>query len=212
LEKKDEAIEKIISAARVEFADKGFEGARVDEIARKAGINKAMLYYHIGDKKTLYAEVLHGVIGKVGERIEQEISKAGSPEERLRTYIREFFSAVSRNPEMPRIMMREIASGGSNLPEIFFKDILRIISIITEVIEDGTKSGVFIKTLPPLVHLLALGGIISANTVIPLLCKKENAPREMREMHENASSYIAKEVERLVMRAVLARKGSGGVK
>ena len=50
MEKKDKAIEKILFAARGEFADKGFEGARVDEIARKAGINKAMLYYLYGNR------------------------------------------------------------------------------------------------------------------------------------------------------------------
>ena len=209
VEKKDKAIEKILLAARGEFAEKGFEGARVDEIARKAGINKAMLYYHIGDKKALYAEVLHGVIGRVAERVEQEIAKAGNPEEKLRTYVREFYSAIRGNPEMPRIMMREIASGGINLPEIFFKDLLRIISIITGVIEAGTKSGVFIKTMPPLVHVMVLGGIISANNIIPLLCSRDTAPKEMREMNENASSYIASEIERLVMRSVLADAKTG---
>jgi TetR/AcrR family transcriptional regulator len=212
LEKKEGVIEKIISAARGEFAEKGFEGARVDEIARKANVNKAMLYYHVGDKKTLYAEVLHGVIGRVAERVEQEIEKAGNPEEKLRTYISEFYNAISSNPEMPRIMIREIASGGINLPEIFFKDLLRIISIITGVIEAGTKSGVFIKTLPPLVHVMILGGIISANTVIPLLCSKDNAPKEMRKMYENASSYISSEIERLMMRAVITINDTGGVK
>jgi TetR/AcrR family transcriptional regulator len=212
LDKKDGVIEKILIAALGEFADKGFEGARVDEIARRACVNKAMLYYHVGDKKALYAEVLHGVIGRVAERVEQEIEKAGNPEEKLRTYVREFYSAIRCNPEMPRIMMREIASGGINLPDIFFKDLLRIISIITGVIETGTKSGVFIKTLPPLVHVMILGGIISANTIIPLLCSKDNAPKEMRKMYENSSSYISSEIERLVMRSVLAGNDTGGVK
>jgi AcrR family transcriptional regulator len=212
LEKRDEAIEKILSAARKEFAAKGFEGARVDEIARRAGVNKAMLYYHVGDKKALYAEVLHGVIGRVAELVETKIGEAGNPEKKLRTYIREFYNAISNNPEMPLIMMREIASGGINLPDIFFQDLLRIISIITGVIEAGTKSGVFIKTLPPLVHVMVLGGIISANTIFPLLYSKNNAPKEMKDIYEKTSSFIASEIERLVMRSVLARKNTGGVK
>ncbi|MCD6588326.1 MAG: helix-turn-helix transcriptional regulator, partial [Candidatus Fermentibacteraceae bacterium] len=47
----------ILDAAAEEFAEKGFSGARVDEIARRAGINKAMLYYRIGDKEELYRRV-----------------------------------------------------------------------------------------------------------------------------------------------------------
>jgi TetR/AcrR family transcriptional regulator len=209
LEKKDGTIDKILSAARSEFAEKGFEGARVDEIARKACVNKAMLYYHVGDKKALYAEVLHGVIGSVAELVEKKIGEACNPEEKLRTYISVFNNAIRNNPEMPRIMMREIASGGNNLPEIFFKDLLRIISIITGVIKAGTKSGIFIETIPELVHVMVMGGIISANTIFPLLYSKNNAPKEIREIHEKTSSYIASEIERLVMRSVLANAKMG---
>lgn len=50
--------EKIIDAALNEFAESGFSGARVDRIAERAGVNKAMLYYHFGPKKKLYIEVL----------------------------------------------------------------------------------------------------------------------------------------------------------
>ena len=48
----------ILDAASAEFAERGFAGARVDEIAARAGVNKAMLYYRIGDKQTLYNAVL----------------------------------------------------------------------------------------------------------------------------------------------------------
>jgi TetR/AcrR family transcriptional regulator len=209
LEKKDEAIEKILAAARKEFAEKGFEGARVDEIARKACVNKAMLYYHIGDKHELYAGVLHGIIGNVVEQIEKELEKVDKPEDKLRTYIAVFNKAIASNPEMPRIMMREIASGGNNLPEIFFKDILRIISIITGVIKAGTESGVFIETIPELVHVMVMGGIISANTIFPLLYSRNNAPKEVGEICEKTSSYIASEIERLVMRSVLVYAKTG---
>jgi AcrR family transcriptional regulator len=58
-EKRDESIRQILDAAMEVFAEAGYEGARVDEIARRAGINKAMVYYRIGDKKTLYQEVIH---------------------------------------------------------------------------------------------------------------------------------------------------------
>ncbi len=64
-----ETIDRIISAAKDVFAEKGFAGARVDEIAQRADVNKAALYYHIGDKKALYAEVIHRVIGAAAERL-----------------------------------------------------------------------------------------------------------------------------------------------
>src|SRR5256885_8728906 len=50
--------ERILQAAFKEFAGKGFAGARVDGIARRAGINKRMLYHYFGDKEALFREVL----------------------------------------------------------------------------------------------------------------------------------------------------------
>lgn len=62
-EKSDKTVERILAAARTVFSEKGYNGAHVDEIAERAGVNKATLYYQIGDKDTLYANVIHQVLG-----------------------------------------------------------------------------------------------------------------------------------------------------
>ncbi len=54
----DRTREKILAAAATEFAANGFAGARVDAIARRARVNKQMLYYCFGDKRELYREIL----------------------------------------------------------------------------------------------------------------------------------------------------------
>ncbi len=54
----DNSKYKILKAARKVFAEKGYEGARVDEIAREAGINKAMLYYYFNSKENILREVI----------------------------------------------------------------------------------------------------------------------------------------------------------
>jgi AcrR family transcriptional regulator len=51
---------RILEAATKEFARYGFSGARIDRVAEGAGINKRMLYYHVGNKEALYLEVLEG--------------------------------------------------------------------------------------------------------------------------------------------------------
>ena len=86
-DKKNRTIRCITEAAREVFAEVGFEGARVDEIARRAGINKAMIYYRIGDKESLYAKVLHEVLSDTVKRIADNIKVAQSPSEKLETYV-----------------------------------------------------------------------------------------------------------------------------
>ena len=49
---------RILEAAEGEFSEKGFDGARVDEIARRAGVNKALLYYYFTNKKNIFEELV----------------------------------------------------------------------------------------------------------------------------------------------------------
>jgi AcrR family transcriptional regulator len=72
--------ERILSAALKEFAAKGFAGARVDAIARRAAINKRMLYHYFGDKGKLFRAVLHQ---KITERRAWAANLSGDPAERL---------------------------------------------------------------------------------------------------------------------------------
>ena len=72
--------ERILSAALKEFSAKGFHGARVDLIARRARINKRMLYHYFGDKESLFKAVLRK---KISERQAWAETLSGAPEETL---------------------------------------------------------------------------------------------------------------------------------
>ena len=66
----DKSKAAILLAAEAEFAAKGFFGARVDEIAAKADINKRMIYAYFGDKEALYNQVLLNTYSKM-EKVEK---------------------------------------------------------------------------------------------------------------------------------------------
>jgi AcrR family transcriptional regulator len=72
--------ERILSAALQEFAAKGFAGARVDAIARRAAINKRMLYHYFGNKEHLFRRVLHR---KITQRQASAEGLSGDPAESL---------------------------------------------------------------------------------------------------------------------------------
>src|SRR5947208_17097606 len=71
---------RILQAAMEEFSAKGFAGARVDVIARRAAINKRMLYHYFGDKAGLFREVLRR---KMAQRAAWAASSPDDPAESL---------------------------------------------------------------------------------------------------------------------------------
>src|SRR6266567_2851285 len=77
----------ILKAALEEFAHEGVTGARTDEIARRAGVNKALLYYYFKDKGALYQAVLDEVFSGVRAAIHNALSQNLPPREKLASYV-----------------------------------------------------------------------------------------------------------------------------
>lgn len=201
-EKRSETLTRILEAAKDVFAEKGFAGARVDEIARKANVNKATLYYHIGDKKALYAEAIHNVIGTASERLAKDIRRAKTPKDKIKTYLGTLTTTFDENPQLPRMMMREMASGGQDIPEIFFQDLFSIIRVLSGIIEEGKSQGVFIDTHPLLVHFMVIGATVIYKIFVPILLAAQHVPDNLKGIDKDVSGKIAKEIEKLILNAI----------
>ena len=200
--KKSESIRRILDSATEVFAEAGFAGARVDEIAKRAGVNKAMIYYRIGDKEALYAEVLHDVFGRTADLMAQHLGEEKRPEEKLKTYVRNIVRNVSQHPQVPPIMMHEIASGGLNFPEVVVKDITAIVGTLAEILAEGAKQGVFVETNPFMVHMMVLGTVIFYKNMKSVRDKHPAFPETLKRLDKERPGGLAEEIERLVLKAV----------
>ncbi len=201
---------KILAAARDVFSERGFAGTTVDEIARRAGVNKATLYYQIGDKQTLYAGVILDVMGNAAEATASDLQDAPSPEEKLRTYIRNVAAAMDRNPWMPPIMLREMAAGGRNFPEAVTRGMAQIFSILGGIIAEGVRQDVLVAAPPLLVHLMIVGAFAFFKTSAPLRERQAGAGGNWLAGEDRVSGAVATEVERLVLRALRKTPGEAG--
>ncbi len=105
---------RLLEAAGSVFADRGFRGATVREICRKAGANVAAVNYHFRDKEDLYAAVLSYAHRCALEKYPADGGLPGdaSPEERLRTFVRSFLARIldaGRPAWHGKLMAREMA-------------------------------------------------------------------------------------------------------
>ena len=99
--------QRILAAATQEFASKGLEGARVDEIARRSGANKNMIYHYYGSKDGLFQAVLEEMYGTI--RAHQTDTKLSnlSPVEAARLLVESMFDVFCKFPEFISLLQSE---------------------------------------------------------------------------------------------------------
>ena len=107
--------ERIFEAALEIFSQKGKDGARMQEIADEAGINKAMLHYYFRSKDKLYEAVFRYVFRRFSEGHLQSVTEAPTFAETLRSFIHAFIDIHKQNPAIIRLMVNENLAGGSTM-------------------------------------------------------------------------------------------------
>ena len=159
---------RILDAASKEFADWGFAGARVDEIALRAGVNKALLYYHVGNKQTLYTAVLMRNFNRIEDALADAMAPGGSTRNRLSSVISAITRMMREHPDHPRIVLREFASAGGNLKPEVLERMARVLGAVGDILADGVRNGEFRSTDPVLTHLTLIGASLVLNAIAPL--------------------------------------------
>src|SRR5580692_2299275 len=101
-------VRRIVVAARKVFAQSGLAGARMEEIARVAGVNKALPYYYFRNKEELHRFVLETMIAQISAQMESPAVLAMEPPERVRALVNLTFDFVTHNPAYPRLIQREM--------------------------------------------------------------------------------------------------------
>jgi len=133
--------DRILRVARHRFATQGFDGTTVRDIAFEAEVNLASIRYYFDSKSGLYFRVLQHVLGPLGPAFLGQSNRDVPPLKQIEGVVREFFDHVRMNPDMPALMVREMASGKDVSPPIaaMMKNSLPLlVTMITKGQQDGT--------------------------------------------------------------------------
>lgn len=111
---RDRNLQLILDAASEEFALHGFNASRVDDIATRAGLPRANVFYYFRTKHTLYAAVLDTVMEPL-LRASQALTPDANPEQALPRYLKAKASVARRHPHAARVWLRELLHGAHHL-------------------------------------------------------------------------------------------------
>ena len=150
----------VFDSAATLFAKGGFDGVSVDDLARDAGVNKAMIYYHFADKLALYRAVLADGLSRMGATAHDIAAGDGTPAIKLDRFIEAFVRMTEMRPWMPALMLREIAEGAPRLDAATMAHMRVVIMSFAAILKQGQASGVFRPVHPILAYESVIGPII----------------------------------------------------
>jgi TetR/AcrR family transcriptional regulator len=101
----------ILTASERLFAERGFDGARLEDVAAAVGIRRASIVYHFRDKAELYDAVLGDVLGALLARLESALLGEGAFAARIERAVSAWIDAIAARPALARLLLREVADG-----------------------------------------------------------------------------------------------------
>lgn len=136
-----EARAKIAAAAEELFAAQGYDGTAIRDIARQARVNGAMIHYYYGSKEGLYRAILEGAASKVRSLLVETSGRTGSSKDRLASFVDAYAAYILTQPNLARILYREMLTGGKQLMRIAEKYAVANYTILRNTMQDGIKRG-----------------------------------------------------------------------
>ena len=151
----------LLAAATELFAAHGFDGVSVSDIAEKAGVNRAMISYHFGGKRDLYAAILAATFQEIVADVERIAGSAGPAPEVLRAIVAAIGDAAThRHPHFCTMMLREVLTGGQHMEKTVLAQPARVLAAVQRVVERGVREGAFRPVDPLLTHLSLVGSLV----------------------------------------------------
>lgn len=152
---------RILQAAKTEFARKGLGGARVDDIASRAKINKRMLYHYFGNKEELFQRTLEDAYGSFRKAEAELMIEQDEPISALRRLMTFTWEYYLENPEFITLVNSENLHRAKHIRKSEMMDALNkpFVLRMQSLLERGVAQGLFRSDLDPVQVLIALSGL-----------------------------------------------------
>jgi AcrR family transcriptional regulator len=187
--------ERILQAAEKTFAEKGYDAARIDQIAADAGVNKALIYYYFKNKRALLDDLFERFFRESAAMLVSYVQQGGldtSPSPEVEKIFDSYFSYFEAKRDLLRIMLMESLKSGESAPPLF-----KLVDF-GDLIDEGAVSDVRDSGLYPAdtMNLTLVAEFFTG--VIPMLCYvlfRDTWCRHFQVSREQLKSYFNQAME-----------------
>ncbi len=149
--------ERIFEAATGVFEEKGMDGARMQDIANHAGINKSLLHYYFRTKDQLFNAVFEKLAGKMLRKFAPVFEKDLTLEEKIRFFFRQHITFMQENPRLPSFILNEINRNPARIKKLLknvdFKKFWE--KLQEQHCDELKKYNITIETIPQIMSTIA---------------------------------------------------------
>lgn len=153
---------EIAKVAETLFAERGFDGTSIRDIAQQVGSTKALVYHYYHSKEELYLSLLEAAVSEVVTKVEEVAARKEEPAEKVREVVRVFLDFYRAHPHRFHMVQRAIDEYGeaaATLAERWFSRAHRALDTIAA---EGKRRGQFKRQPPQMVPFVVMGLIIHA--------------------------------------------------
>jgi AcrR family transcriptional regulator len=159
---------RILQAATDEFARHGYDAAGVDRIARRARVNKALIYYYFSNKLGLYHEILRRALAGLVAPLRASVEGPGDAVAKLDRYVATLVAYLDEHPYLPPIMLRELADGGRHLDADALRGMLTIPPLLFQLAAQGRAERTLGAFDPLMLHFVLMGTSMLMASNVPI--------------------------------------------
>lgn len=156
--KNENTEDQILNAAKNIFQSKGMDGARMQEIANEAGINKAMLHYYYRSKQLLFEAVFINAFSLLAPQINAILNDDSSIENKIRNFSSNYISFIEQHPYLPNFIIQELNRNPDFMLKMkennVFPNLEKFKKQVTIEVKNGTLKNISAEQL--FINILAL--------------------------------------------------------
>jgi AcrR family transcriptional regulator len=163
--------EEVLASAEAAFNEEGYDAVTLSDIAKRAGTDRASIYYYASSKEELFHQVTSRMLESNLAEAEDIASRAISPREKLRLIIEYHVNTNTRgNPLLPILIheMRRVAAAETRWSRDVADKMRRYESIVQTIIEEGIEDGTIRADVTPALATHAIFGMLNwIHPVVP---------------------------------------------